>query len=262
MVFRGTNSLSDAVHDLMTVRAEYLPYPLDDASCNDCAVHAGFMMSWNASRPVILPILQETIEEYPEYELTLAGHSLGGAVAGLAALEFQARGWKPRITTFGEPRLGNQALAQYMDNIFAWNGSEESSTYRRVTHVRDPVPLLPFESWGWHMHAGEVFISKTGLPPEIHDLERCEGDEDPQCIQNPENAALLPNSNDSGFQLSVQPEEQATGLIPGIPPQWKAWELFFAHREYFWRLGLCFDPQWRDYPPPDDDDDDDKTHEL
>jgi hypothetical protein len=24
-----------------------------------------------------------------------------------------------------------------------------------------------------------------------------------------------------------------------VPPPYRLWQLFFAHRDYFWRLGLC-----------------------
>ena len=41
-------------------------------------------------------------------------------------------------------------------------------------------------------------------------------------------------------------ESQVDGLIElrkrwgvPIPARYKIWQLFFAHRDYFWRLGLC-----------------------
>ena len=100
----------------------------------------------------------------------------------------------------------------------------------------DPVPLLPLEEWGYHMHAGEIYISKSGLPPVREDLVRCEGDEDPECIAG-------------GATQSVTPEEEieireiegklnARGWLE-VPKRYKLWQLFFAHRDYFWRLGLC-----------------------
>ena len=38
-----------------------------------------------------------------------------------------------------------------------------------------------------------------------------------------------------------------------VPPKYRLWQLFSAHRDYFWRLGLCIpggDPHdWdREYP--------------
>ena len=232
VAFTGTQSLSDVFYDFLTAPAAYLPYPLDDARCTDCRVHAGFMLAWNATRALILPTLEDLVEYYPHHELVLTGHSLGGALAGLAALEFEGRGWRPRVTTFGEPRFANGALAEYVDEVFPWDVAEGAARYRRVTHVGDPVPLLPYEEWGWAMHGGEIFIAKEGLPPEVGDLERCAGDADQKCIHGTNKTSL--------------------GLVPRIPERWRLWELLFAHREYFWRLGLCFEPQWGGYPRPED----------
>ena len=232
----------------MTFPAQYLPYSLDDASCNDCRVHGGFMAAWAAARALVLPTIENLVANYPRYELVLAGHSLGGAMAGLAALEFQHRGWNPRVTTFGEPRFGNAALAQYVDAVFPWNVSAVDTRYRRVTHIHDPVPLLPFEEWEWRMHGGEIFISKPSLQPEAEDLERCVGQADPQCIQG-NASALAARGLDAGSYSDQKLESDS--WLPSIPSRWWAWELFFAHRDYFWRMGFCFDPQWRDYPQPE-----------
>ena len=234
----------------MTSPAEYLPYPVNEGDCSNCTVHSGFMASWNATKEMILPTLERLKIEYPAYKLVLAGHSLGGAVAGLAALEFKAREWEVEVTTFGEPRLGNEAMARYMDGVFPWNGSAGDSTYRRVTRIHDPVPLLPFEDWGWRMHGGEIFISSNNVPITTEDIERCEGDEDERCIQGVASSSTK-SLRQSQSPLRDQQNSPDWGLK--IPPSWELWQLLFAHREYFWRLGLCFDPQWRDYPRDGDD---------
>lgn len=236
----------------MTSPATYLPYPLSNASCPNCAVHSGFMASWNSTKTLILPTLEALLATHPTYNLTLTGHSLGGAVAGLAALEFEARGWSPRVATFGEPRFGNAALAHYVDGVFPWNGTEEVGRYWRVTHTGDPVPLLPFEQWGWRMHGGETFISKSGLPPDVGDLERCEGDADLACIQGQNDSSWVEGLAKMDRSLLEQAVKSEGQLLLGVPASWKIWQLLFAHRQYFWRLGLCFDPEWRDYPRPDD----------
>jgi hypothetical protein len=33
--------------------------------------------------------------------------------------------------------------------------------------------------------------------------------------------------------------EDAMIVERGFPARFKLWQLFFAHRDYFWRLGLC-----------------------
>ena len=263
VAFRGTYSVTNTIIDLSTIPQEYVPYPGDEdedddesreelrkrtvnpdkAECSNCTVHAGFMTSWRHTRPHILPQLKEAVKKYPDYQVTLVGHSLGGAVAALASLDFQAKGWKPQVTTFGEPRIGNTGLTQYLDKSFS-NGdaSNITSRFRKVTHVDDPVPLLPLTEWGYQMHGGEVYISRAELPPAIEDLRYCEGDQDPNCIAGAESLradAKIYDLQGSAHVADFQDLWNKTKGILAVPPRFRIWQLFFAHRDYFWRLGLC-----------------------
>ncbi|KAL9106709.1 MAG: hypothetical protein Q9227_008278 [Pyrenula ochraceoflavens] len=302
LAFRGTYSIANTIVDLSTNPAEYAPFPGDgneddsqvcansksspplldtfsslfkgqkaltkrdgdshEPECKNCTVHAGFLTSWTNTRCLLIPHIEHLRSKYPDYKLTLVGHSLGGAVAALASLEFQAHGWDPHVTTFGEPRIGNKALNDFLDARFNISDSSitRSSKYRRVTHVNDPVPLLPLEEWGYHMHAGEIFISKPDLSPSTSDLSHCVGDEDPKCIaaEDPSTddvaifADAMKNVTDWDVLSSTDDWIKEQGLWP-ISPRYRLWELFFAHRDYFWRLGMCVpgeDPKdwWRKYP--------------
>lgn len=211
-------------------RSEILP------ECKNCTVHSGFMTSWRNTRCTVVPHVEAALRDHPGYQLTLVGHSLGGAVAALAALEFQARGWEPHVTTFGEPRVGNAAFNRYLDERFNLGAeSAEDSLYRRVTHMDDPVPLLPMEEWGYRMHAGEIFIGKSSLPPAPQDLKMCEGDQDMNCI-----AGGISTEADADDYVEIRLADGSTAkALWGIGKRYKLWELFFAHRDYFWRLGLC-----------------------
>lgn len=176
------------------------------------------------------------MERYPDYKLVLVGHSLGGAVATLAGLDFKARGWDAHVTTFGEPRLGNKEFNAYVNERFNITANHEHNKLHRVTHVGDPVPLLPLAEWGFSMHSEEIFISESSLPASVSDVYYCEGDEDVNCIAG----------------------SDADKPAWGVPSRFKFWQLFFAHRDYFWRLGLCLpggDPRdWYDKYQGDNDD--------
>lgn len=285
VAFRGTYSVANTIIDLSTIPQEYIPYPGDSeterthgsfvdsilhplknvkrtldpemAKCIDCTVHAGFMLSWKHTRAEILPYLEKVIQQYPDYQLTLVGHSLGGAIAALASLDFKARGWNPKVTTFGEPRIGNEGLMKYFDKAFLNDDDiEENDMYRRVTHVDDPVPLLPLKEWGYKMHAGEIYISKVPLSPTVTDLQHCEGAEDPLCIAgaDPVTKAAANNETENWLRYANMTELWNDGkTVLAIPSRFQIWQLFFAHRDYFWRLGLCIpggDPSdWsRKYP--------------
>jgi lipase (class 3) len=234
VAFRGTYSLANTIADLSTIPQEYIPYPGGDddeghnePKCKDCMIHMGWWTTWKNTRDVIIPVITKAMQQYPDYELTLVGHSLGGAIATLAGLELITKQLLPITTTFGEPRLGNQALADYIDMRFNISNSTVEShhhdrrvpQFRRVTHINDPIPFLPLEEWGYMPHAGEIFISKVDLPPKQEDIMHCIGQGDKECSQGVTTDKLR-----SFWHL---------------PTRLKIWQIFFAHRDYFYRLGIC-----------------------
>ena len=279
VAFRGTYSVANTIVDLSTVPQAYAPYPGDGTDedartlmdvgrellegvgghtkrdvdesklpprCNNCTVHMGFHASWVHTRPHVLPELEKAKAFFPSYQLTLVGHSLGGAVAALAGLDLLARGYDPQITTFGEPRVGNTALVKYLGSRFALEhqGDQDDTKlkYRRVTHSDDPVPLLPLSEWGYAMHAGEIFISRPSLSPDISDLSRCKGDYDAKCISGQDATATADNPALQKRDLIGSVRDELSEFHTeswGVPSRYKLWQLFFAHRDYFWRLGLC-----------------------
>ncbi|KAJ5514855.1 hypothetical protein N7463_004407 [Penicillium fimorum] len=193
LAFRGTYSITNTIIDLSAYPQAYIPYqdPDQTTPCENCTVHAGFMRSWLHTRTEILPQISAVRQQYPDYPITLVGHSLGGAIAALAGLEMRLKGWDATVTTFGEPMIGNAAFARFFDEQFGLGDgitipppgrSEGGQRFRRVTHVGDPVPMLPLVGWGYSPHAGEVFISREELPPRLEDVVHCVGAEDPACI--------------------------------------------------------------------------------
>lgn len=102
------------------------------------------------------------------------------------------------------------------------------------------------------MHAGEIYITKAALSPEIVDVRHCFGDEDDTCIAG-EDSSLANNSSTMSQSrliarglgddlLETVREAELVSRAGGpwtVPTRYKLWQLFFAHRDYFWRLGLC-----------------------
>lgn len=233
------------------------------------------MTSWLNARTTILPHVSAAYQKYPDYEVTLVGHSLGGAVAALAGLEMHLKGWNPLVTTFGEPMIGNGDFVQYFDEQFGLGGAIgiqpiNGWRFRRVTHVDDPVPLLPPREWGYRAHAGEIFISRSELPPTIEDLHVCENDSDPRCsagsllelhramnppesvssggcghvesVSNEEQIVMGEHGDQGHVDCRMQDTDRPTALRWNwslIPGRYRLWQLFYAHRDYFWRIGLC-----------------------
>lgn len=110
----------------------------DGDECTDCTVHAGFLYAWSQTRELILPHLDDLFKKHPAYKLVLVGHSLGGAVAALAALEIRHRrpDWNLSVTTFGEPRIGNEAFVNYFDAKLIYNNvtnANKEDGWKRIT---------------------------------------------------------------------------------------------------------------------------------
>ncbi|CAI4228205.1 unnamed protein product [Auanema sp. JU1783] len=113
---------------------------------------------------------------YPTYKVWVAGHSLGGSMASLAAsyIVSQKLADPNNVTlyTFGQPRTGDKNWASAHDN--------QQFTSYRVTHWRDMVPHVPpvgMESYAHHKT--EVFYHsgmKSGSKFKI-----CNADEDYTC---------------------------------------------------------------------------------
>ncbi|KAF3076993.1 Lipase A [Trichoderma lentiforme] len=252
VAFRGTYSITNTIIDLSTMPQKYVPYPSPDHGgespekpsheCTNCTVHSGFLESWKSARESVLPELKELRAKYPSHPIHLIGHSLGGAVACLAALELKVSlGWDDvTVTTFGEPRVGNSQFAHFVDDVFDLDGiiDLEKRTYRRVTHADDPVPLLPPGEFGYQSHSGEIFISKSALSPSETDVQLCVGDADPNCSARDDSSVDGLLNRLLHFWGTTASLEEYTERM-SFPARFKLWQLFFAHRDYFWRLGLC-----------------------
>ncbi|MCA9055844.1 MAG: lipase family protein, partial [Planctomycetaceae bacterium] len=98
--------------------------------------HRGFMA---ALAEVWDPLFQavDGLQLEKERPLWVTGHSLGGAVALLAAWRFERQFLKVhQVYTFGAPMIGNPAAAEAFQKQFP-------GRIFRYVDTRDPVPRLP-----------------------------------------------------------------------------------------------------------------------
>ncbi|KAK9460412.1 Alpha/Beta hydrolase protein [Lipomyces oligophaga] len=205
LVFRGTQTFTNWLTNIDTLQ---IPYKSTSMPCPGCTVHRGFYTSYVDTKDYITPTLKDLIKKYPEYSLLVTGHSLGGAIAVLAGADLLGMGYKPEITTFGQPRVGNSRFADFFDFLVL---SSDIVRYR-VTHKSDPVPQVP--SGADYKHdSNEIYISKGPLSPSPEDCYICEGQEDSEC------------SYGEGVVTTL--------AIYGRDVAYR------AHVEYFTRVGLC-----------------------
>ena len=106
MAFRGTTGILNWVQNLKFIQSPY-------NKCDGCEVHTGFLQTWENMKE------KTGIFNYTEgllkgacsgCKLLITGHSLGAALATLAAFE----DWETQVEfiNFGSPRVGNEAFAK------------------------------------------------------------------------------------------------------------------------------------------------------
>ena len=114
-------------------------------------VHAGFFRLYQRLRSNITASIKDLLLLHPQASLFTTGHSMGGALASLCAVDLSILFPNTNVSsmTFGSPRVGNHAfysLARERLNV-SW----------RVTHQRDIVPSLPPLLLDFHHLAREVW---------------------------------------------------------------------------------------------------------
>lgn len=148
------------------------------------------------------------LQQHPNAEVLITGHSLGAALATLCFLDLQyhldVAAFAP-LYIFGAPRVGNAAFARF--------AASHGVPIFRIVHFRDIVPHLPLHMWGYHHPPTEVF----------YDLEQdsyvvCDGTgEDPSCSSQfwvmPSKSTILDHLNYLGVDYTKC--KRRCGMTPG-----------------------------------------------
>ncbi|KAF2735324.1 alpha/beta-hydrolase [Polyplosphaeria fusca] len=161
--FRGSRSVRNWITNVN--------FPLVPTSiCAACVAHAGFWQSWKEAEAGVLGAVQQAKAQFPGYKVVATGHSLGGALASLAAGVLRSQGTNVDLKyTYGAPKIGTDALANYLTS------TSRGNTFR-VTHVDDPVPRLPPALIGYRHISPEYYVTAaTGVMPGTADVQVYQG---------------------------------------------------------------------------------------
>jgi triacylglycerol lipase len=171
LVFRGTDSLLDAIADIHTDQL-LLPDAQLPCSASGSAPHwtgarveHGVVEIYESLRASVLEAVNRLYS--PDRRLFVTGHSLGAGLA-IASLPDLLRNSKftdaqrPTLYTFAGPRVVNRefALAMREDDIPCF----------RVVHTEDIVPTMPSPipvKWLEQMMKGSWYYSHVGTPVDF-----------------------------------------------------------------------------------------------
>ncbi|PNH05267.1 Lipase [Tetrabaena socialis] len=151
IAFRGTQMVKwkDIATDVRVAPCSRLE-PLDDSadaplSAHKTWVHTGFQHAYDSVQGPLYQLLDAVTVPAPgamPWRVLVTGHSLGGALATLAAYDLAKRKRTPAsaqqaisLYSYGAPRVGNEPFVEEFDQLVR-------NTWR-VTNAHDIVPSVP-----------------------------------------------------------------------------------------------------------------------
>ncbi len=131
VAFRGSEEtgIADWITDLKFAQQVY---PYEESHNRRVKVHHGFIQAYKSVREAVLQAAKETAAQ----KIVTTGHSLGGGLATLCALDIQYNtGKEVSCFTYGSPKVGNRHFVESYNR-------RVPQTYRFVNRF-DVIPLLP-----------------------------------------------------------------------------------------------------------------------
>ncbi|KAH9861188.1 hypothetical protein IAQ61_010925 [Plenodomus lingam] len=160
--FRGSRSVRNWI-----TNAQFLT--TSTTICPSCAASTGFWNSYREAEANVIATMTAARTQFPSYRIVATGHSLGGALASLAAGSLRQRGFTVDLYTYGAPKIGQESLAQFLTNTSNGNSF-------RVTKRSDPVPKLPPTGLGYRHMSPEYYITAgNGVAPTTANIQVLQG---------------------------------------------------------------------------------------
>ncbi|BAU10925.1 hypothetical protein LEP3755_14170 [Leptolyngbya sp. NIES-3755] len=130
IVFRGTSNPKEWVANFQASQSDYL-----QAGTRRGRVHTGFLRLYNQLSE---QVRSAATRFNPALPCFIVGHSLGGALATLAAADLaqnSALKNQLRLYSYAAPRVGDRAFAEFLNGIVP-------NSYR-IINLADIVPMVP-----------------------------------------------------------------------------------------------------------------------
>ncbi|KAK9146329.1 hypothetical protein Sjap_006232 [Stephania japonica] len=177
VAFRGTEQAKwkDLRTDLMLVPAGLNPERVGGDSKEEVQVHSGFLSAYDSVRNRLMSLIKlsigivdDDVKVISKWHIYVTGHSLGGALATLLALELSsslmARHGAIFVTmyNFGSPRVGNKRFVEIYNK-------KVNDSWRIVNH-RDIIPTVP-RLMGYCHVAQPVYLAAGELRDALRNME-------------------------------------------------------------------------------------------
>ncbi|GKT84567.1 lipase [Colletotrichum tofieldiae] len=154
IAIRGSSNVRNWITNIL--------FAFDDCDfVDDCKIHTGFANAWDEVKNALLTSVKSAKAANPSYTIIATGHSLGGAIATIAAANLRRDGYPVDLYTYGSPRVGNDAFVNFV--------TVQAGAEYRITHIDDPP-----EYW---LSTGNA----TTIDYTIADIKVCEGDANTKC---------------------------------------------------------------------------------
>ncbi|KAI9078782.1 hypothetical protein K1719_039240 [Acacia pycnantha] len=177
VAFRGTEQAKwkDLLTDLMLAPAGLNPERIGGDFKQEVQVHSGFLTAYDSVRTRIISLIRLAIgytddhSEAPhKWHVYVTGHSLGGALATLLALELSSNQLVKKgaiyvtMYNFGSPRVGNKNFAEVYN--------EKVKDSWRVVNHRDIIPTVP-RLMGYCHVAQPIYLAPGDLRNAMESME-------------------------------------------------------------------------------------------
>lgn len=176
LAYRGTTKFKQFIDEMQSVL--FTPKVLGGIGSGK--VQQYFKVAYDRISPCMIESMREQISNHPNYNVSITGHSLGGAIASIASARLTYLGLikdrQSALYTFGMPKVGNRQYALEHNRLV-------TSSWR-VVHRKDPVPHYPIGTGlpGSPLHhRTEVFYPSERMLPTDIDYSICPGSDNNKC---------------------------------------------------------------------------------
>ncbi|WP_250295246.1 lipase family protein [Wolbachia endosymbiont of Oedothorax gibbosus] len=165
IAYHGTQDRHDVITDLNAVftTSKFLP--------EGGRMHSGFYNTFTGSWRSLYKVLKTHAEkqgsEIKDFKINLTGHSMGGAVAKIAALCLnKTEGAEDiHVATFGDPRVFDLTASELYNDVL------QEKTIRVTQHRQDPVPAVSPGVFGYAHVGAQLRVSV----PEEYTAHKIDG---------------------------------------------------------------------------------------